>query len=73
MREQMLSAGYFKEVEEEASRKRMAELEAIEEERQAELSHLRNQQREQERKMLFTFAAFAAIVLLLVILFAIFT
>lgn len=69
LREQMQSASYFKGVEEEGSRKRMAELMAIEEERQRELSRRQTAQRRSERRTLLIFLAGAAVVLILLALF----
>lgn len=65
LRNQMQSAGYFKEIEEAGSQKRMIEFMAMEEERQVELSRRLAQQKQRERKMLIIFAIVAALVLLL--------
>jgi hypothetical protein len=64
---QMLEAQGLKEVEAVASDKRMAELMAIEEARQAELKRQRAKKQQQERQMLII--VFAAVVLFLLTFF----
>jgi hypothetical protein len=65
----MEAARRFKEIEGEASNRRMADLTAIEAERQAELRRRMKKQREQERKMLLITFGAVALFLLVVVLY----
>jgi hypothetical protein len=65
---QMSEAAAFKKAEEEASRKRMAEMQALERERQAEIYQRRQKRQQEERTMLFL----AVGILLALVLIAIF-
>jgi hypothetical protein len=69
LQEQMEAARRFKEIEGEASNRRMADLTAIEVERQAELRRRMKKQREQERKMLLITFGAVALFLVVVVLY----
>jgi hypothetical protein len=72
LQQQMESAGQLKAQEEEASQKRMAELVAIEEARQAQLRRRQKKQKAQERKMLIVTFGSVAFFILIVILYTLF-
>ncbi|MCP4425988.1 MAG: protein kinase [Chloroflexi bacterium] len=67
LHKQMSEAHLFKQIEEEASQKRMAELQGIEDDRQVKLRRLRAQRRRQERTMLLV--VFGIIAALLIVIF----
>jgi serine/threonine protein kinase len=73
LREQSANASHLKEIEEAASQKRMAELMAIEEDRQAELRSRQQKQRAQDRLMLTVVFGIVGIVLIAVILYILLT
>jgi hypothetical protein len=68
----MVAAKELNEAESAASDRRMAELMAIEEARQAELRHQRAQRKRQERNMLIVVFAAVALFLLVMMLIALF-
>jgi serine/threonine-protein kinase len=64
LQKQMQEAATFKKIEEEASRKRMEEMQAIERERRTEIYHRRQKRQREERMMLFAAVGFLLIVVL---------
>jgi len=70
LNEQMHEAAYFKEEEKVDSDKRMAELNAMEQERLRKLALRRQKQKEQEQRMIITTAVVIAVFVILVLIFA---
>lgn len=72
LQRQMESGRQLKEVEAESSRRRMAELMAMEEERQAELKRRLQKQKQEERLMLALAFGAVAVFILMVVLYVLF-
>lgn len=64
LQKQMREAANFKKIEEEASRKRMEEMQEIERERRAEIYRRRQKRQREERMMLFTVVGILLVVVL---------